>query len=494
MNKDYDVVIAGAGPSGLTTAVSLARAGVRVLVIEKHRGLSAFPKATGLRPRTMEILRSWDLEREVLSRSEPTQLAMTVRPTLAAPGSEISLGLPTEDVLTGLTPTRFAMFPQNELEALLLAEVRRCGGEVRFGTELIGLSQDESGVIVTVQPAAPDDPGQLTACYLVGADGGRSAVRSILGIRYDELGSEGNHLSALVHADLSAVMPAMPYVLAVAVAPGADGLFATTGERDRWIFDIEWHPEAGESLADWPVDRMAERIRRAAGLRDLQLEITGIFPWSFGASVAQSQRSGRVFLIGDAAHRTTPRGATGMNTGIADGHNLGWKLAWVIRGWAAPSLLDSYELERAPVGRANALASLDSGMTKGGEHSIGQDFGVEYASDAVIAGHPLAGTRAPHAWVRVDGRSVSTLDLFGDHLTVLAGAYADLDPAAAHVRWLSLGRDFGDPDGRIAAAYALGPEDAMLVRPDGFVAWGGPVEEVGPAIARLTGVGELIAA
>jgi hypothetical protein len=332
------------------------------------------------------------------------------------------------------------------------------------------------------------------AHYLVGADGGHSEVRSRLGIRYTELGSEGNHLSALVHADLSAVMPGMPYLLAVTMAPGAEGLFATTGERDRWIFDMEWHPEAGESLADWPPERLAERIRRAAGLRDLPLEITGIFPWSFGASVAERQQLGRVFLVGDAAHRTTPRGATGMNTGIADGHNLGWKLAWVVRRWAAPSLLDSYEPERAPVGRTNALASLESGMEKGSEHSIGQDFGVKYASGAVIDGHPLAGTRAPHAWVRVDGRSVSTLDLFGDHLTVLAAAYADPDPGLPHVRWLTLGRDFGDPDGQFAAAYALGPEEAVLVRPDGYLAWGGPAVGIGQVIAALTGLPELVGA
>ena len=228
-----------------------------------------------------------------------------------------------------------AVFPQNELETLLLAEMGRRGGEVRFGTELVGLSQDQFGVTVTLQPAATDSPIQITARYLVGADGGRSAVRSLLGIGVEELGSEGDHLSALFRADLSAVMPAVPYVLAVTVAPGADGLFATTGQRDRWIFDMEWHPEAGETLADWPVERMTERIRRAAGLRDLQLEITGLFPWSFGASIARRQQSGRVLLVGDAAHRTTPRGATGMNTGIADGHNVGWKLAWVVRGWAA---------------------------------------------------------------------------------------------------------------------------------------------------------------
>ena len=184
-------MIAGAGPSGLTTAVSLGRAGVRVLVVEKHSGLSAFPKATGLRPRTMEILRSWGLEQKVLDRSEPTQLAMTVRPVLAAPGTEISLGLPTEEVLTALTPTRFAMFPQNELEAILLAEVRRCGGEVRFGTELIGLRQDESGVTVSLQSATTDGPFEVTARYLVGADGGRSAVRSMLGIAVRRAGLGG---------------------------------------------------------------------------------------------------------------------------------------------------------------------------------------------------------------------------------------------------------------------------------------------------------------
>jgi putative polyketide hydroxylase len=492
MTKNYDVVIAGAGPSGLTTAVSLARAGVRVLVVEKHQELSAFPKANGLRPRTMEILRSWGLEQEVLDRSEPAQLAMAIRPVLAAPGSEISLGLPTEEMLTALTPTRFATFPQNELEALLLAEVRRWGGEVRFGARLTSVSQDESGVTITVQPAAPAAPTEVTARYLVGADGGRSTVRSLLGVEVDELGSEGHHLSALFHADLSAVMPAMPYVLAATVAPGAEGLFATTGRRDRWIFDVEWHPEAGETIADWPVERLADRIRRAVGLRDLQPEITGIFPWSFGASVAQRQHSGRVFLVGDAAHRTTPRGATGMNTGIADGHNLGWKLAWVVRGWASPSLLDSYEPERAPAGRANAVASLETGMGKGAERAIGQDFGVRYVSGAVIEGHPLVGHRAPHAWVGVDGRSVSTLDLFGDQLTVLTGAYADPGPVGPHVRCLRLGQDFGDPNGNFAAAYGLGPEDAVLVRPDGYVAWGGPVGGVSSAIAELTGLPELV--
>jgi putative polyketide hydroxylase len=278
------------------------------------------------------------------------------------------------------------------------------------------------------------------------------------------------------------------------VAPGVEGLFASTGRANSWFYDIEWHPETGETVADWPPERVAARIRAASGLPDLDLEVQGVFPWDFGASVATRQRAGRVFLVGDAAHRTTPRGATGMNTGIADGHNLGWKLAWVTRGWAAESLLESYEPERAPVGRANAEASLRTGMGADGAHAMVQDFGVRYASGAVLAGHHLAGLRAPHAWVELDGRTVSTLDLFGDRLTVLTGGETIPAPSGVRVSVLALGRDFTDPSGGFAAAYQLGSGDAVLVRPDGQVAWGGPLADLDGAVGAVTGMPALVTA
>ena len=495
----YDVLVVGAGPAGLTTATALARAGVRVLVVEKHPGLSVFPKATGLRPRTMEILRSWGLEEIVRTQAPPTQLTMGIRPVLAAPGSETSIGLPTNGDLRAVSPSGIAVFPQDQLEAILLNEFRDRGGEVRFGTELVDLRMDEDGVTADVR-SVEAGLSTIRADYLVGGDGARSTVRRLLGIEFDNLGSEGYHLSALIRADLSPVIGPVPHVIIATVAPGAEGLFATTGQSDRWIFDIEWHPEAGETLADWPPERWVARLRAAAGLPDLEVDILGVFPWDFGASVAQRQRLGRSFLVGDAAHRTTPRGATGMNTGIADGHNLGWKLAWVVRGWAAESLLDSYEAERAPVGRANAEASMHSAMGAPID-PLAQDFGVRYTSAAVIGGGGLAGRRAPHAWVMVQDRQLSTLDLFGDRLTLFTGPDgerwrsegAELANEGVPLVSYSLAREFADPDGAFAGAYRLGRDGAVLIRPDGYVAWDSS-DQTGltAAVNALIGVRDLV--
>ena len=283
----YDVLVVGAGPAGLTTATALARTGVRVLIVEKHPGLSIFPKATGLRPRTMEILRSWGVEEIVRARSPRTQLTMAIRPVLAAPGEEISIGLPSDDDLRAVSPSSVAAFPQDQLESILLNELRDRGGDVRFGTELVDLRMDEQGVTADLRSAG-DGAGTIRAQYLVGADGARSAVRRLLGIELDNLGSDGSHLSVLFAADLSSVMPEVPHVLTWTMAPGLEGLFVTTGQPNRWIYDIEWHPEAGETLADWPAERWVDRLRAAAGLPGLNVEILGVFPWDFGAAVALS--------------------------------------------------------------------------------------------------------------------------------------------------------------------------------------------------------------
>ena len=182
-----------------------------------------------------------------------------------------------------------------------------------------------------------------------------------------------------------------------------------------------------------------------------------------------------------------------MNTGIADGHNLGWKLAWVVRGWAGSALLDSYSDERCPVGLHNALGSLQAS----GPHTtedLSQDFGVVYHSGVIAPpsadrgalaaptarGLPGAvpGARAPHAWIGYAGRRVSTLDLFEGRLTLVSGSHdrwrealEDLVATGLPLVGLAVDRDLADRSGELQRAYALAPDDAVLVRPDGYIAW-----------------------
>ena len=236
-------------------------------------------------------------------------------------------------------------------------------------------------------------------------------------------------------------------------------------------------------------EQLVERIRASAGLPELDIELQGTFEWIFSAEIADRFRSGPVFLVGDAATRTSPRRATGMNTGIAAAHNLAWKLAWVLRGWADEALLDSYEEERRPVGLENARRSM---QLKEGPHETSglEDFGVTYVSaaiaptehveaPAIIGERAAPGRRAPHAWLDVTGRPVSTLDLFDGRLTLLTGPGGSDWIAAAHrlaVGDLPLavrrfGPDLPDPDGSLALRYGVGARGAILVRPDGFVAW-----------------------
>jgi 2-polyprenyl-6-methoxyphenol hydroxylase-like FAD-dependent oxidoreductase len=496
-----DVLVVGAGPAGLTCAAALARAGVRVLVVERHDGLSMFPKASGVRPRTMEILRSWGLGEKVNRAAQRVRLEQAGSRTLADGVTDVaSLGVPPPAALAGVSPEGFVFCPQDLLEPVLLESVRSHGGQAWFGTGLVGLSMDPTGVTARLRRRDVDEPTfDVCARYVVGADGPRSTVRSALGIEVEQLGSLGNRLSVLFQADLGAVLPDPPYALHQVTLAGAEGLFVATGSQ-RWVYDREWHPDQGETLASQTEALVTDRIRRAAGLPGLAVQVLGLFPWAMSAEVATRYRSGSAFLIGDAAARTTPRGATGMNTGIAAGHNLAWKLAWVLRGWAGDALLDSYAQEREPVGLANALRSLDFADRRP-ESPLAHDFGVRYASDAIVDGDatstvpsplgaaPLPGMRAPHAWVRLDGRPVSTLDLFEGTLTLLVGpagsewsAVAERLTLPCPLRALRLGHDLPDPEQALARLYGVGDRGAVLVRPDGHVAW---MTESGPAATRI---------
>ncbi len=500
MRSDFttcDVLVVGAGPAGLTAASTLARHDVDVLVVERHDGTSPFPKATSVSTRTMELFRSWGIEQRVRAGAMRVRPAVAVSNTLVDPRQiDAPFSYPTDEEALAVSPTTPCYCPQDHLEPVLLEHLVVHGGRVRLGTELVGFTTGGTGVNAELRDRASGRAKRVRARYLIGADGPRSSVRAGLGIEVDDLGTIGDFVAVTFRADLTRRLRRLPSVINAVEIAGAEGLFVPTGTDGRWVYAREWHPDRGESIADWTPQRCTDLIRAGAGLPDLQPEILAVMPFVMGGHVATAFRAGRTFLVGDAAHRTTPVGGIGMNTAIHGAHNLGWKLAWVLRGWAGEALLDSYEAERRPVGTANVLRSLNRDPAPAGD-GLAWDIGVRYTSAVIEAQSGGTGERAPHAWVRRGVSRVSTLDLFDGHLVVLTGprgepwrrAVAELAIDGLPIVALSVGRDLHDEDGAFARHYRLGAAGVVLVRPDGCLAWRRPRPGGDPRTALRSAVG-----
>ncbi|MGH3507603.1 MAG: FAD-dependent monooxygenase, partial [Nocardioidaceae bacterium] len=322
--------------------------------------------------------------------------------------------------------------------------------QVRFGTELVGLEQDDDGVTITLRDVASGDTSLVRSRFVVGADGARSTVRDLLGVAMVGPDRLVDHATVLFEAPMWDVVAERRYGLYVITHPDAEGIFVPCGPGDRWLYGQEL--ESGRPHPSEYAEAEAVRlIRAAAGVPTLQPRILRTGTFSFAAQIADRYGDRRAFLVGDAAHRVTPRGGTGMNTAIHDGHDLGWKLGWVLRGWVPADLLATYETERRPVGLANTTRSA---------HPDGTRLG---AADALSRD---LGDRVRHAWVRP---GVSTLDLLGPGYTLLTG------PDGSHWRRRApaelAGRvplDVRAVDDLTAAILGIGGHGAVLLRPDGL--------------------------
>jgi 2-polyprenyl-6-methoxyphenol hydroxylase-like FAD-dependent oxidoreductase len=337
--------------------------------------------------------------------------------------------------------------PQDHLEPVLLEHLRTLGRtRMHLHTEVARVEQRPEGAEVVLRDVASGEVRRVRARYVVAADGARSRIRTALGIAMRGPDALAHVVTAVFRAPLWEVLGAHRYGIYSVHHADAPGTFLPAGRGDRWIYGT-WGD--AEEIEGWTAERFERRIRAGAGVAGLDVAIERIGSFSFAAQIADRFRAGDVFLAGDAAHRVTPRGGTGMNTAIRSGHDLGWKLGWVLRGWAGAGLLDTYEAERRPVAAHNIARSADpAGSTRATEDELHIDLGG----------------RIPHVWVRDGDRRVSTLDLLGPGLTLFTG------PRSAAWRRPAAG---GPPvtvralDEVSARAVGLRDRGALLVRPDG---------------------------
>ncbi|RSM59711.1 FAD-binding protein [Kibdelosporangium aridum] len=482
-----DVIVVGAGLGGLSTSMFLATRGVNVLVVERHEGTSIHPRASGQHPRTMEFLRIGGVSDEVLAIGDWSS-DFTIKVVESVRGRVIHSIVENfgdfHKEIAQLAPAGWGSASQDQTEPILLAQARKHGADVRFSTELVSFVQDGDGVTAQLLDLVSGRAQEVRASYLIAADGNRSPVRERLGIPRSGYGGLANHIGVVFDADLTEVLPEDVQGLYYLQNPAFTGAYVNTSVPGRHIFSIEYHPENGESYADYPDARIIDLIRIGMDIPDLAPEIVWKGPWEMAARIADRWRDGRVFLVGDAAKVTPPTGGLGGNAAVCDGFDIAWKLAAVIHGQAGAGLLDTYEPERKLAAQLVVDESLFNYVQRMAPHLAGPDIpeavgwfeaimGMRHTSSAVIAepndgsltinpfqlsGEP--GFHAPHV-VLPSGES--TLDVWGAGWVLLAGPDGGWDKLDAGVQYRSLGDQYD--------RFGVGREGACLLRPDGIVAW-----------------------
>jgi 2-polyprenyl-6-methoxyphenol hydroxylase-like FAD-dependent oxidoreductase len=525
--EEVPVLIVGGSLVGLTTAVLLARHGVKALAVERHSGTAIHPRAGHFQIRTLEILREMGLEDEARRKARETydpEGGIIAVESLA--GKEVARFIPNLNVgVDHRSPTGRLFVDQDVLEPLLRRTAEQLGARLSYRTEMTSFEQDTEGVRAVIRNLDSGDEREIVARYMVAADGNRSRVRKALGIEMQGYGLLSKSVTIYFEADCAPYLQGRNSGVFYVHNPTLRGFFRLNLAGQRGFLAINCvgadvtRDEAVNVSQGMSEQRALELLRAAIGVPGLPMKVRQIVPWDAEANVAARFCVGRVFLAGDAAHVVPPNGGFGGNTGVQDAHNLAWKLAMVVNGLAGPELLDTYDAERRPV----CAFTVDQAYTRYATRVVPErgkekvkpivddlliEIGYRYRSSAVIggaAGEPLVehpdnleaapGTRAPHVVLERDGASISTLDLFGRRFVLLTGPSggawrAAADEAASAVGvpidvW-QVGGEGGlrDVEGRFLEAYALAPAGAVLVRPDSFVAWRADSAADGRALGR----------
>jgi 2-polyprenyl-6-methoxyphenol hydroxylase-like FAD-dependent oxidoreductase len=485
-----DVLIVGAGPAGTALAIDLIRRGVAVRLIDKAPHAIDGSRAKGIQPRTLEVLDDLGALPDVINRGALyPPMGIHLGP-ITIPFRMMAKGRSGPDVPFPDT----WLIPQHRTDRALHARFESLGGRVEFGTELIEFTDHDTHI--TAHLATSDGAEDITARYLVGADGGASGVRKVLGVEFSGSTDDADRM-LIVDAAVSGGLSRKYWH----VWPGVKGRFVGAcplphSDKFQWMIRLSPDEQVPEDLAQINARIQAHTHNKRLTLHDIAWK--SVFRPNI--RLAQNYRRGRVLLAGDAAHVHTPAGAQGLNTGIGDAYNLGWKIGQVLAG-GDDRLLDTYEQERQPIAASvlglstkkyEGIAKFDPSSIRRGKDE--KQLGLTYHGGPLA---PLAadrtatlrvGDRAPDAeLIAENGSNVRLFDAFrGPHFTALAyGAHAadalaklDWPAAGAELSRLVIATDgrgdatdgvFTDPTGEFARIYGLTRDTLLLIRPDGYI-------------------------
>ena len=532
VEPQFDVVIAGAGPVGLTLAIDLGRRGVKTLIVERDPTTGPWPKMDRSNSRTMEFYRRMGIAEEVRALGYPADAPMDIfvvnslsEPPLLKQHYP-SVGEMRERIEKATDHSQplepYQLVSQNRLEPLLKSVAEKTPNvTVRYGCELTALEQDENGVTVGLL-ASGGKAEEVRCSYLAGCDGGGSTVRKALGIKLEGQGSLRKMKQICFRSET--LYDRIP------MGKGRHYYFtdpegsAMIVQGDRKEFTLNSDIPEDTDLDAWILKKIGSDI-------EFDYEILNVSNWTLHLLLAQKYGRGRVFLAGDAIHLVIPTGGLGMNSGVGDALDLSWKLAGTIQGWGGPGLLESYEGERRPVGQKNVEASgwaaeglglwrahLTEAVSQDSEEGrfeqhqaaklanrhhrrvhemVGAEQNYTYAGSPLIASEPDAintwetvrylpttepGVRIPHIWLN-DGTAMQ--DILGMNYTFvdLTGA-VDASPLQAAFATIGAPLDVvSRAEEHVRMTYGC---RYLLVRPDLHIVWTGNSLPADPdALARL---------
>lgn len=528
---DTGVVIVGSGPTGLAAAIELGSRGVPCLVIERQARAGYAPRAKTTHTRTREHMRRWGIASKLAEASPfgvdyPSHVLFVTRL-----GGHLIHRFEYALNCGSMRDERYSehgqWIPQYKLEQVMRDHALSFPGtELRYGQEFLGLEEDADGVVVRVRDVEANSETTIRAAYVIGADGARSRVRDAIGATMEGTYGLSRNYNIIFRAPgLADAHPHGPGIMYVQLNGDVPSLIGPMDQNDLWYF-MPTGLAPGQTYTD---AEAVDAIKRSTGI-DLPYEVLSSDEWVASRLLADRYRRGRAFLAGDACHLHPPFGGFGMNMGVADGVDLGWKIAAVLQGWGGPALLDSYEIERRPAhefvldeSEANHAASPGTLIRPGMEadtqdgrqlraeaaravvaaktpefYALGVVLGYCYRGSPVILDDGTAetwrrsreyepsaipGCLAPHRWLDDD---TSLYDLFGDGFTLLA-----LDPSADTTEAEAEAAELGIPLKVVRldepALRELYQASLTLMRPDQHVAWRGTHWPADGALARAAG-------